>query len=113
MASSCVWRILACVGSHSINGVAALHTKLLRSTVLSDFHALWPERISKVTNGVSPRRFLRLSNPWLAKLIGGQIGCEWVRDLARLRELEPLADDAGFLEEWREAKRQRSCVCPA
>jgi starch phosphorylase len=97
---------LACVGSHSINGVAALHTELLRSTVLRDFHALWPERISKVTNGVSPRRFLRLSNPWLAKLIGGQIGCEWVRDLARLRELEPLADDTGFLEEWREAKRQ-------
>ena len=97
---------LACVGSHSINGVAALHTDLLRSTVLKDFHELWPDRIINITNGVSPRRFLRLSNPWLAKLIGSHIGCDWVRDLERLRELEPLADDAGLLDDWHDAKRQ-------
>ncbi|MCG6967974.1 MAG: glycogen/starch/alpha-glucan phosphorylase [Chromatiaceae bacterium] len=97
---------LACVGSYAINGVAALHTELLRSTLLKDFHDLWPEKFTNVTNGVSPRRFLRLANPWLSRLIGGRIGCEWVRDFTRLRDLESSVHDPAFLDAWRGAKRQ-------
>ena len=96
---------LACVGSQAINGVAKLHTELLRSTVLKDFHDLWPEKFTNITNGVSPRRFIRLANPWLSSLIGTHIGCDWVRDLRRLRELEARVDDPAFLDAWRAAKR--------
>jgi len=97
---------LACVGSHTINGVAQLHTELLRTTVLKDFHDLWPAKFTNVTNGVSPRRFLRLANPWLSQLIGGAIGCDWVRDLEQLKSLEQYVDDRGFLDDWRKARRQ-------
>ena len=96
---------LACVGSRAINGVAALHTELLKATVLRDFHELWPERFSNKTNGVTPRRFVVLANPGLAALIHGAIGDAWVRDLDELRRLEPLAGDAGFRAEWRRVKR--------
>ena len=92
---------LACVGSRAINGVAALHTELLKATVLRDFHELWPEKFSNKTNGVTPRRFLALANPGLSKLISGAIGSSWVRELTDLRKLEPLAEDAGFRAEWR------------
>ena len=96
---------LACVGSHAINGVAALHTELLRETVLKDFHALAPERIVNVTNGVTPRRWLALSNPRLAGLITEHIGDRWIRSLEEeLVRLEPLAGDAGFQAAWREVK---------
>jgi starch phosphorylase len=95
---------LACVGSHAINGVAALHTELLKETVLADFYALWPEKFSNKTNGVTPRRFMLLSNPGLSKLITGAIGDGWARDLSRLSKLEPLVEDAGFREEWRHVK---------
>ena len=95
---------LACVGSHAVNGVARLHTTLLKETVLREFHELWPEKFSNKTNGVTPRRFLVLSNPGLARLITQAIGDTWVRDLDELRQLEPLADDAGFREEWRRVK---------
>lgn len=95
---------LACVGSHAVNGVAALHTELLKTTVLSDFNALWPSRFYNRTNGVTPRRFLLLSNPGLSRLITEAIGENWVSDLDRLRELEPFADDAGFREKWLEVK---------
>ncbi|MET0340478.1 MAG: glycogen/starch/alpha-glucan phosphorylase [Polyangiales bacterium] len=95
---------LACVGSHAINGVAALHTELLKETVLADFHALWPEKFSNKTNGVTPRRFVMLSNPPLTKLISKTIGEKWPRELHRLAELAPRADDAGFREEWAKAK---------
>ena len=96
---------LACVGSFAINGVAALHTELLKSTVLADFHALWPEKFSNKTNGVTPRRFIALANPPLAALLDEAVGPGWVRDLERLRGLEPLAEDAAFQERWRGVKR--------
>ena len=97
---------LACVGSHAINGVAALHTELLKADVLADFHALWPRKFSNKTNGVTPRRFLALANPRLASLLTQAVGEDWVANLARLRHLEPYADDAPFRAEWRFIKRQ-------
>lgn len=96
---------LATVASHHVNGVAALHSRLLRETVLRDFAELWPERFTNVTNGVTPRRFVALANPRLAELVTEAIGEGWLRDLERLRELEPFADDAAFQERWRLAKR--------
>jgi starch phosphorylase len=96
---------LACVGSHTINGVAALHTDLLRSTVLRDFHTLWPERFVNVTNGVSPRRFVRLANPHLSSLISECVGDDWVRDLRLLAGLEQHISDDNFLAAWRAARR--------
>ena len=96
---------LACIGSHAVNGVAALHTGLLEDSVLSDFHDLWPGKFSNKTNGVTPRRFLALANPRLARLICEAIGDAWVRDLERLRDLEPLADDPAFQRRWRQIKR--------
>jgi glycogen phosphorylase len=95
---------LACVGSHTINGVARLHSELLKETVLRDFAELWPEKFCNVTNGVTPRRFVAVSNPSLTQLITGRIGESWLRNLNRLRQLEPLADDAEFQQQWREVK---------
>ena len=95
---------LACVGSHTINGVAALHSELLKQTVLADFAALWPEKFDNVTNGVTPRRFVALANPGLAELLERQLGTGWPGDLSRLQRLEPLAADPGFRHEWREVK---------
>jgi glycogen phosphorylase len=95
---------LACIGSHSINGVAALHTELLKRDVLRDFYELWPKKFSNKTNGVTPRRWLALSNPLLAELITEHIGAGWIKDLAELRRLEPLAEDAGFRARWRDIK---------
>ena len=92
---------LASVGSHRINGVAALHTELLKADVLRDFHELWPEKFVNVTNGVTPRRFLALANPRLAALVTEAIGDGWPKDLERLRRLEPLAEDAAFRAKWR------------
>ncbi len=97
---------LAALGSHAINGVAALHTELLKTHVLSDFYALSPEKFSNKTNGVTPRRWMRLSNPRLAQLLTERVGPDWVRDLEKLRKLEPLVEDAEFCEEWRAIKRQ-------
>ena len=97
---------LACVGSHAINGVAALHTELLKRDVLRDFHELWPEKFFNVTNGVTPRRFMALINPGLTRLLTEAIGEGWVRDLDELRRLEPLAEDAAFRAEWRRVKGQ-------
>ena len=95
---------LACVGSHSINGVAALHTGLLKSDVLKDFYEMWPQKFSNKTNGVTPRRWMVLSNPKLSQLITEHIGDGWVKDLSRLKALEPLADNAEFRARWREIK---------
>jgi starch phosphorylase len=97
---------LAVVGSHTVNGVAALHSELLKTTVLSDFFALSPDKFTNVTNGVTPRRFLALANPDLTKLVTEAIGRRWLRDLDELRKLEPLADDAAFREKWRAVKIQ-------
>src|ERR1035441_2403152 len=96
---------LASLGSHAINGVAALHTELLKTNVLSDFYALTPEKFSNKTNGVTPRRWMVLSNPELAQLLTARLGSGWVRDMERLRRLEPLIDDAEFCQEWRDIKR--------
>jgi len=95
---------LACVGSCAINGVAELHTELLKQGVLKDFHDLWPEKFSNKTNGVTPRRWLLLSNPALADLITQAIGDKWVTDLAELQRLEPFANDPGFREQWSNIK---------
>ncbi len=96
---------LACVGSHAINGVAALHTELLKADVLHDFHDLWPEKFSNKTNGVTPRRWIVLANPRLTRHISGALGEGWIKDLAGLKGLEKYADDAGFRAGWREIKR--------
>jgi starch phosphorylase len=96
---------LACVGSYAINGVAELHTRLLKEHVLPGFAELWPEKFSSKTNGVTPRRWLALSNPRLAALLTEAAGDSWVRNLDHLSLIEPLAEDAGFRERWRAAKR--------
>ena len=96
---------LATVGSHAINGVAALHTELLKASVLKDFYEMWPERFSNKTNGVTPRRFLALSNPGLRALLDRTIGDGWLTDLGRLRGLEQFVDDSSFREQWRDIKR--------
>ena len=97
---------LAVVGSFAVNGVAELQSRLLAQTTLRDFADLWPEKFLNETNGVSPRRFLRLANPRLCGLITARLGDErWLTDLERLRELEAFVDDAEFREQWRELKR--------
>jgi len=89
---------LATVGGSKVNGVAELHSQLLRETVLADFATYWPAKFTNVTNGVTPRRFLALANPGLSRLITDTIGDGWLQDLDRLRELEQHADDTGFLD---------------
>jgi starch phosphorylase len=96
---------LAIVGSHTVNGVAALHSRILRESLFRDFAQIFPDRIRNVTNGVTPRRWLYQSNPTLAELITAAIGPEWVTDLERLAQLEPHAQDPEFRRTWREAKR--------
>jgi starch phosphorylase len=97
---------LAVVGSHSVNGVAALHTELLRTQLFKDFDRLWPDKFNNKTNGVTPRRWLLASNPELARALTEVIGPGWITDGAELRKLEPLADDAGFRRLFREIKRE-------
>ena len=95
---------LACVGSSAINGVARLHSDLLKEGVLRDFHDFSPEKFQNKTNGVTPRRFMLLSNPGLAALISRSIGPGWVKNLDELKNLEKFADDAQFCREWRDVK---------
>lgn len=97
---------LATVGSHTINGVAELHSELLKQTVLADFYEMWPERFTNVTNGVTPRRWMLQSNPSLAGLISSRIGDQWPKNLQQLRKLEPLAKDPDFRKLWRAAKHK-------
>ena len=104
---------LATVASHHVNGVAALHSRLLRETVLRDFAELWPERFTNVTNGVTPRRFVALANPKLSDLVTEAIGDGWLNDLDRLRELEPFAKDAGFQDKWHAVKRANKAALAA
>ncbi|MFZ1883202.1 MAG: glycogen/starch/alpha-glucan phosphorylase, partial [Rhodoplanes sp.] len=96
---------LACVGSHAINGVADLHTELLKRQVLPDWVEMYPERFVNVTNGVTPRRFLVLSNPDLSRLITEKIGDAWPTDLDALRGLEAFVQDPEFRQGWRDVKR--------
>ena len=96
---------LAIVGTHSTNGVAEIHSRLLREKTVADFAGMFPERFNNKTNGVTPRRWLVLANPDLARLLDDTIGEAWVTDLDRLRTLRDHADDAGFRERFRQAKR--------
>ncbi len=95
---------LACVGSHAINGVAALHTEFLKEHVLHDFYGMWPERFSNKTNGVTPRRWMALANPGLTRLVTSSIGENWLKDLDELRKLEMFIDDGQFRKQWRQVK---------
>jgi len=97
---------LASVGSRAINGVAELHSELLKRDVLRDFYEWMPEKFTNVTNGVTPRRFMVVSNPKLSRLISGKIGEGWVKNLQELRGLERFADDLDFQKEWRRIKRE-------
>ncbi len=96
---------LATVASHTINGVAALHSRLLRETVLKDFAETWPDRFTNVTNGVTPRRFLAIANPGLARLLTETLGPKWLTDLDRLEGLRPHAGDAAFRDRFLAVKR--------
>jgi starch phosphorylase len=96
---------LSILGSHSVNGVSALHSRLVQTTLAPDFYALWPERFNNKTNGVTPRRWLLQANPLLATLITKTIGDAWITDLECLRTLEPYAHDSGFRQEFRAIKR--------
>jgi glycogen phosphorylase len=95
---------LACVGSFAINGVAALHTELLKQDVLKDFYEIYPEKFSNKTNGVTPRRFVVLSNPKLTDLITSKIGDNWIKNLEELKKLEVYAGDLEFHKEWQKIK---------
>ncbi len=95
---------LAIVGSHKVNGVAAIHTQLMKETIFADFHRLWPDQIVNMTNGVTPRRWLNQANPGLSKLITSRIGKSWVKDLDQLKRLEVLADDPDFRAEFAQVK---------
>lgn len=96
---------LACVGSHAINGVAALHSQLLQSDTLKGFARLWPEKFFNKTNGVTPRRWIRQCNPKLSALISSKIGDAWIKDLDKVREIEKFVDDPAFCKEWAAIKR--------
>jgi len=96
---------LAIVGSFSVNGVAALHSRLLKQGLFKDFAGLWPDKFNNKTNGVTQRRWLAACNPALASLISGRIGSDWITDLGMLEKLKPLAEDSAFQNEWREVKQ--------
>jgi starch phosphorylase len=96
---------LAIVGSHKVNGVAAIHTRLMKETIFSDFHRMWPDRIVNMTNGVTPRRWLNQANPGLSKLVTRHIGSGWLKDLDQLRRLTALRDDAEFGAAFAQVKR--------
>lgn len=97
---------LAVVCSHHVNGVARIHTELMKSGIFGDFHRLFPDRIVNKTNGITPRRWLNQANRPLSALIGRHVGADWAADLERLRALVPLADDAGFQADFNAAKRE-------
>ncbi len=98
---------LSIVGCHTINGVAALHTDLLKTTVFKDFYKIFPERFQNKTNGITPRLWLRNANPELSELICKNIGNGWITDLTQLRKLQPLADDVEFQTMWQAVKRTK------
>jgi starch phosphorylase len=102
---------LAIVGAHSTNGVAKIHSELLRTTTVKDLAEMFPERFSNKTNGVTPRRWLLLANPPLAGLITDRIGTGWITDLDQLRRLQPLAGDASFLDKFMQVKRESKKLC--
>ncbi len=96
---------LAIIGSHSINGVAALHTRIIRETIFPEFNKVYPEKFNNKTNGITQRRWLKLCNPRLAELITEAIGEKWTTDLSELKKLRDIADDSGFQTEWMKVKQ--------
>ncbi len=96
---------LAIIGSHSVNGVSALHTELIKTSLVPDFFARWPERFNNKTNGITQRRWLLKANPLLADLLSETIGSQWITDLSRLRRLEPFANDPAFQDRFRKIKQ--------
>jgi starch phosphorylase len=98
---------LACVGSHAVNGVAALHTELIQQELMRDFYEMYPERFQNKTNGITPRRWLLMSNPQLSELITEKIGDRWITHLDDLRQLEAFVDDPEFQHRWRQVKQAR------
>jgi glycogen phosphorylase len=97
---------LACIGSHAINGVAALHSELIKQDVLKDFARIWPHKFYNKTNGVTPRRWIMLSNPDLTELFTEKIGDNWLKNLDELRQLEKYVDDREFRQRWRAIKQE-------
>jgi starch phosphorylase len=104
---------LAIVASHSVNGVAALHTHLLKTGLMKEFNEIYPDKFNNKTNGITPRRWLSKANPGLRDLITGKIGDGWVRDLDQLKKLVPLADDPAFQKEWQKVKYLNKVNCVA
>ncbi|RQV93013.1 MAG: glycogen/starch/alpha-glucan phosphorylase [Calditrichaeota bacterium] len=105
---------LAITGSYSVNGVAKLHTEILKTKVFKDFYDIWPERFNNKTNGITPRRWLKLANPGLSDLITEVIGENWITDLAELKKLEKYMNDKSFQERWqkvKEARKQHLAAC--
>ncbi|HTB86423.1 MAG TPA: glycogen/starch/alpha-glucan phosphorylase [Steroidobacteraceae bacterium] len=102
---------LAIVGSHSTNGVAKIHSELLRTTTVKDLAEMFPERFSNKTNGVTPRRWLLLANPPLAELITDAIGSAWITDLDQLTRLKPFANNADFLDKFMQVKQESKKLC--
>ncbi len=96
---------LAIIGSHTVNGVAAIHSDLLKTTLFADFHRIYPQKFINVTNGITPRRWLNQANPGLTELITSRIGNDFVQDLAQLQKLVPHADDAAFRKQFRAVKQ--------
>ncbi|MDX2215044.1 MAG: glycogen/starch/alpha-glucan phosphorylase [Oculatellaceae cyanobacterium bins.114] len=96
---------LACVGSHTVNGVAALHTELIKQDLMRDFYEMYPEKFQNKTNGITPRRWLLMSNPGLSQFITDKIGDRWITDLDGLRRLEDYVDDPEFQSTWRQIKQ--------
>ncbi len=96
---------LAIVGSHKVNGVAQIHSDLMRQTIFSDFDKFYPGKFVNMTNGITPRRWLNQANPRLAKLISERIGCDWIKDLMQLQQLEKLAEDEKFVKDFTDVKR--------
>lgn len=95
---------LAIVGTFAVNGVAELHTHILKTRIFPDFHKIYPKKFLCVTNGITPRRWIRAANPELSKLISSKIGEEWIKDLSQLKKLEQFVDDPAFRKKWREVK---------
>lgn len=101
---------LAVIGSHSVNGVSAMHSELVKNELLSDFHELWPERFNNKTNGVTPRRWLYQANPRLSELVTETIGDGWITDLDQLLQLDTFAEDSSFQKSFARIKRHNKVV---
>ena len=98
---------LATIGGHAVNGVAELHSELVKTDLLRDFYEMWPEKFLNITNGVTPRRWLGVANPEQSALMTSKIGDGWLRNLDQLHDLEQFADDSQFRSDWAKVQRER------